>query len=224
MSDWVGFNDRYLTSEEKIINAQYILNYLLSKNWTKNSICGMLGNMEKESTLNPLLWESFQTGNFDVGFGLVQWTPSTKLINWCNSNNLNYNEMDSQLNRILWEVDNGDQWINNNLSFSDFTKSTSSPDELAMIFLNSYERPLDPNQPDRGTQAIYWYDTLNGGQNVPINEYVKLIYPYTFSTLNKISFTINKFKIINDYGNTLIIKEDGKFKKYRVNKSYVKSI
>nr|DAQ05978.1 MAG TPA: Morphogenesis protein 1 wall, phi29, hydrolase, infection [Caudoviricetes sp.] len=31
-----------------------------------------------------------------------------------------------------------------------------------MAFLANYERPLDPNQPSRGTQAQEWYEFLGG--------------------------------------------------------------
>jgi hypothetical protein len=71
--------------------------------------------------------------------------------------------MDSNLKRILYEVDNNIQWINSNMTFEEFTHSTDTPYNLAMLFLSSYERPAEPNQPNRGTQAEYWYTNLGGG-------------------------------------------------------------
>ena len=73
--------------------------------------------------------------------------------------------MDNNLSRILYEVQNNLQWIATqtyNYSFSDFTQSTDTPYNLAMAFLANYERPLDPNQPIRGTQAEFWYSYLGG--------------------------------------------------------------
>lgn len=73
--------------------------------------------------------------------------------------------MDNNLSRIIYEVANNLQWIatsSYNYSFSDFTHSTDTPYNLAMAFLRNYERPADPNQPYRGTQAEAWYSFLGG--------------------------------------------------------------
>lgn len=163
-------SNSYLTIEQMKPNAQYILNYFLSKGWTKNAICGMLGNMQSESTINPGIWESLNEGNVSGGFGVVQWTPATKLINWCNSlsPSIDYHDIESQCKRILWESENEEQWVQNKpMSFKDFTHSTDTPENLAQVFIANYERPAEPNQPQRSTQARYWYGNLEGG-NVPI--------------------------------------------------------
>jgi hypothetical protein len=160
--------NRYLTQEEMKVNAQYIYDYLSAKGWTKNAISGMLGNMETESTINPAIWENLNSNDSTKGFGLVQWTPSTKYTGWCTTNNLIYTEMDSNLKRILYEVENGLQWGNDSdgnkppYTFQQFTKSTEDPYTLAMNFLWYYERPLVKNQPSRGTQAEKWFTFLKG--------------------------------------------------------------
>lgn len=43
----------YLNMPQMTENAKHIMSYLLDKGWTKNAICGMLGNMQTESTINP---------------------------------------------------------------------------------------------------------------------------------------------------------------------------
>jgi hypothetical protein len=73
--------------------------------------------------------------------------------------------MDANIYRILYEVTNNLQWIATqtyNYSFQEFTQSIDSPYNLALAFLTNYERPADPNQPQRGTQAEYWYEYLGG--------------------------------------------------------------
>lgn len=101
-----------------------------------------------------------------AGYGLVQWTPYTKYTNWIvNQGFLDPSEMDANIFRILYEVANDLQWIATiqyNYSFEDFTHSTDTPYNLGMAFLTNYERPLDPNQPIRGTQAQAWYEFLGG--------------------------------------------------------------
>lgn len=156
--------NRFLNDKEMKVNAQYIMNYLIGKGWTKNAVAGMLGNMETESTINPGIWQSLQSGNYEGGYGLVQWTPARKYTDWAKRNNLDFTKMDSQLKRILYEVKNNVQWIDvgSGLSFYDFTKSKKSAYDLGMIFLSHYERPRDSVQPERGQQAERWFDILSG--------------------------------------------------------------
>jgi len=177
--------NRYLSLEEMTINAQEILDYFLDKGWTKESVCGMLGNMQSESTINPGIWESLDEGNLQCGFGLVQWTPASKYISWADSEGYVRDDIEGQMCRIQYEVDNGMQWITKPsypMSFEEFTKSTENPSYLAEVFINNYERPFEPNQPIRGEQALYWFDTLTGeggGTNPPKGKY-KLVKPYIF--------------------------------------------
>lgn len=161
---WISGN-RYLGIDEMTVNAQEIMNQLTSRGWTKNAVSGMLGNMQTESTINPGVWESLSP-NVNNGYGLVQWTPATKLISWAESEGLDYTSGDAQLQRIDWEVANNQQWIATSqypMSFQEFKVSTLTPEYLAQVFIRNYERPRNPNQPIRSTQARYWYDNLEGG-------------------------------------------------------------
>lgn len=163
--------NNYLSMSEMTENAEYILSYLSTKGYTKNAICAVLGNMQSESTINPCIWEGLNQGDMSHGFGLVQWTPATKYIDWCGSQNIPYADMNSNLKRIIYEVDNNVQWINSldpkNRSFKEFMQSNDSPYDLAMVFIKAYERPANPDQPNRGDQANYWYETLTGGVIIP---------------------------------------------------------
>lgn len=156
----------YLSESKMKDNAQYILDYFLDKGWTKNAICGMLGNMQRESTINPGIWQNLDEGNTSLGFGLVQWTPSTKYFNWCDERNLPYDEMDSNLARIEWELENNVQYISTDAypeSFEEFTQSEESPEYLASVFLHNYERAGVSAEEERRTNARKWFDTLEGG-------------------------------------------------------------
>lgn len=151
------------------VNAQYILDYFVNQGWTTNSICGMLGNMQTESTINPGIWQSLDEGNMSGGYGLVQWTPATNYTNWADGEGLTWGNMDSNLLRIKYEVSQNIQWIHPTMTFYQFTQSTDTPYNLAMLFLAHYERPANPNQPNRGVQADYWYEVLTGGSPNPPN-------------------------------------------------------
>lgn len=151
---------------EMTANATYIYNYFRSSGWTKNSICAMLGNMQRESTINPGLWESLDEGNTSNGLGLVQWTPATKLIDWCNSNGLSYTNITAQCQRILYELSNNLQWISTNSypeTFRQFTQSTKSINYLTTAFLKNYERAGVEALSDRVAYANHWFNTLSGG-------------------------------------------------------------
>lgn len=152
----------YLDKPDMENNAKLVRDFFLPKGWTLNAICGMLGNMETESTLNPGLWESLQEGNMQGGFGLVQWTPATNLIDWAGSE---YLDGDKQCARIIYEYETGIEWIPTSeypMSWEEFKTSTQSPDYLAMAFIKNYERPFDSNQPIRGEQALAWFEFLDG--------------------------------------------------------------
>lgn len=146
-------------------NAKYIYPRLRGLGWSTNAICGMLGNMETESTINPGIWQNLDAGNTSLGFGLVQWTPSTKYTSWCAERGIDPAHMDSALARIEWELENGEQYYPTDaypLTFAEFKVSTKSPSYLAQAFLLNYERPADQTQPARSTQAEKWYTVLNG--------------------------------------------------------------
>jgi len=139
-------------------NAKYIYQYFKNKGWTCEAIAGMLGNMQAESGIIADIAE--RGGD---GFGLVQWTPRSKLINWANSLNLDYKEIEAQCRRIQWELENSHQFYSTSqypLTFKQYTQSTKNPAYLALAFLANYERPLNSNQPIRSTYANNWYDLL----------------------------------------------------------------
>ena len=156
-------SNSYLSVSQMYNNAMYIASYFYQHGWTINAIAAILGNMQTESNMNPGIWESLDEGNTEGGFGLVQWTPATKLINWCDSLHLSYKDIDAQLARILYEMDNGLQYYptdNYPETFKEFSTSTKSCEYLAGAFLYNYERPKSPNTEKRGEQARYWYYIL----------------------------------------------------------------
>lgn len=214
--------------EEMKNNAQLFANYFIERGWSKNAICGMLGNIQVESNINPGLWESLEEGNLQGGYGLVQWTPATKYIDWAVDN---YSDGNKQCERIQYEVDNNLQWISTdlyNITFKEFTTSDKTPHELAMIFLANYERPLNPNQPLRGEYAEYWYNTLNfNGDGGVIQGKCKLIknsiYPYDFFLGSKVNLTNKEFRLISTENNRAIIEDNNKFR-YTVFKKYLKML
>lgn len=152
------------------VNAVYIWAYLSVKGWTMSAVAGLLGNMQAESSINPGRWQSDSVGWESGGYGLVQWTPTTKYINWCNSEGFSDpSEMDNNLARIVYEVENKIQWYatdSYNFSFEEFTKSGEDAGTLAKAFLLNYERPADQSesvQNYRANNGLAWFSYLATG-------------------------------------------------------------
>lgn len=179
-------SNSYLTPSQQKDNAEFILAWLLARGWTKNAVCGMLGNMQTESTINPGIFENLNYGDLVNGFGLVQWTPAQKYISWAESKGYigyqNYGKLLPQLLRIEYERENNIQWIDGSMSFHEFSRSTDTPYNLAIKFITAYERPADPNQPIRGQQANAWFNLLSGTGEKPAFPTVKdksyISYPF----------------------------------------------
>lgn len=162
----VTTKNEYLSLEEMTGNAQYILDSLIYQGWTRSSICAMLGNMESESTINAGIWENLIANDMSKGFGLVQWTPATNFTDWADSLGYSWYDIDKQLERINYEIDNSIQFYPTStypMTFAEFKASTDSVETLAQVFLYNYERPASLDQPWRSTQARYWFDNLEGG-------------------------------------------------------------
>lgn len=159
-----------LTTAEMKTNARYIYSALLANGWTAYAISALLGNMQAESSLNSGRWQSDIPNATSSGYGLVQWTPATKYINWATENGYtDPSEMDANIARIVYEVNNGLQWIAtsaHDYSFKTFaTSNDKSVSELAKAFLLNYERPADQSasvQSYRAELAEDWYSYLLG--------------------------------------------------------------
>lgn len=170
-----------LTTSQMRVNATYIFSYLKDKGWSTNAIAGLLGNMQHESAINPGRWQSNKVGAMSGGYGLVQWTPASKYINWCTSmGKSDPSEMDNNLDRLIYELENGKQYYKTSaypLTFKQFVKSEESPYYLACAFAWNYERShtvlygsdsaKESLRQKRGGSANTWYEYLTGVTPTP---------------------------------------------------------
>lgn len=180
MSNWIAGN-YFLNETQMQNNAKIIYNVLATEGWSKNAIFAVLANMEAESTINPGIWENLSYGNMSGGYGLVQWTPASKYINWAGSDwETNY---DKQISRLFYELATpGSQWVLRSpyagWSFSDFAYSTADAYTLACVFAWNYEGSAtvlwgtdsekEALKQYRGNLAIKWANFFdNYGGDVP---------------------------------------------------------
>lgn len=177
--------NRWLTLAEAEENAREIYAYLagasVENRWTSYAVCAMLGNMWVESHINPAIWQGLNEGNLSGGYGLTQWTPATKVLNWLKDNGYPLDSGTGQLEKIKAEVPalpsdeiNG-QWLKTSkypYSFYEFTQWTAGESVesmlkmLADMFMRNYERPRDLNQPTRGKMAWYFWQKFYNGEDI----------------------------------------------------------
>ena len=172
-----------LTAEEQEINATYIYNELRNAGFTKNAACGILGNMESECGFNPGAWQVLN--NTSKGFGLVQWTPATRFLDYaCDNNiitsataaavnNLTNSDpqalMDAEIACMQWCCTHGDFFAPNSsmqhsgysMTYSQYKASTLDAGTLAIVFHDHYERSAataENLQTYRAAYATKWYN------------------------------------------------------------------
>lgn len=155
------------TSTEARANAWEVYNYFrgLGNPWEIVSIAAMCGNMMLESTLNPYIRETTQSG----AFGLVQWiTHKQDMISWAQSQGLRATSGPAQV-RYIEQERNGidDQWQGRQeyvgMRFSDFAYNTRGYDlqTLTHCFWRCFERS-NAYQTDRELYARYYYSMFTG--------------------------------------------------------------
>ncbi len=146
-----------LTSQQMHDNATIIYNQLSDTGWSHNAICATLGNMQHESvTINPGRGEDGGGG----GYGLVQWTPASKYLDWASQNNYKKDSLPGQVEFLVYSMQPGQgEWLNNSnayLSYDQFIHSDASVAYLTEVFMWSYERPGVPHLDRRIECAEYW--------------------------------------------------------------------
>jgi hypothetical protein len=162
-----------LTMPYMQVNAWYILSFFQDEGWTVNAVAAILGNMQAESTINPGRWQGDNVGS-GPAYGIVQWDPWSKYVDWCTEQGFSDpSEMDNNLARIMYELENGGQWYatsDYDLSFEEFSTSYETPKYLAAAFVKNYERPADQSASVlayRGDLANAWYEYLTGHEPPP---------------------------------------------------------
>lgn len=160
--EWVSSN-AYLGETDMQNNAYVFYSIMANKGYTLNAISGMLGNMQRESTINPGIWQNLDEGNYSLGFGLVQWTPATNYTNWATVNGYEIGDGDGQCVWLDAMTVSSGQWIvtsDYNMSWDEFKVSTESPEYLASAFLKNFERAGAEYEEERRANARKWYNYL----------------------------------------------------------------
>lgn len=141
---WYG-NEYGITDEQMRDNAGYIWNFLGSNGWSLQAVAGILGNTEYESGMNPAIWQNLDPTDTGNGYGLVQWTPSTKFTDWASERGKDITAMPTACERIIYEKDNNLQWRTSSDFPIGFQRYWNTQNHSAYYcggaWLLNYERP-----------------------------------------------------------------------------------
>lgn len=161
---------KYFNQSKQENNATEFYNYFTNKGATIEAICGMLGNIQRESTLNPGIKQGSSTS---LGWGLIQWTPSTVLTNWCKTYGYNWYDGSAQCERISCEGEGtkgaGGCWLPTSeyaYSWSEFLALTDVA-EATKAYLYERERAGIGALDLRLQYASEWYEYFSGKPPTP---------------------------------------------------------
>lgn len=129
-------------------NAERVYNFLVGKGLTPIQAAGILGNMMAESSIQPMRLEGtasdvetpadqYPGGN--IGWGLVQWTPGSKMIDPTIAEGKDPNDLGVQL-EFLWNQLEGNPPLPEKAG-GDAVKSSTTIEEAVKAFESGYERP-----------------------------------------------------------------------------------
>ncbi|MBQ6806244.1 MAG: hypothetical protein IJO97_02285 [Lachnospiraceae bacterium] len=177
-----GTSKEPLPDEQQTANVEYIYDYLRQEGWSKEAICGALGNINEESHFNPGVWQDAE--NIYLGYGLTQWDDGADFLAWAGldaetanyiANNSPQRLMDKELEFLLITcnpntTDTQCRWYGTlgynspyDMSFEEYKVSTHSVGDLALVFHGSYERSADGEKglSERIAAAEAWYEYFN---------------------------------------------------------------
>ena len=146
----VPHEQRYLTEEESFNNYKCIYEYFRGK-WSDLAIAGFCGAISGESGGNPNIFQNLNQFSLPTqyeGFGLVGWTPYTRITNWLNERGYSVDQygvaecikIEEEWNRNATNA----EWIptsSYNVTFKEWSQLTDKPMEwMVYAWLLDYGR------------------------------------------------------------------------------------
>ena len=136
-------------------------NFFIAQGLTTSQTAGIIGNMRAESYFNPEQLENnapgvntpyteltaAQINDINLGWGIVQWTPSSKFIDPTLAANGDPNDLGTQLNYLWGELTGNDAGVLANI------KMTTTPQAAADVFVSQFEIPYDIKGDEPGREA-----------------------------------------------------------------------
>ncbi len=179
-------------------NQKQIYTYL--RNTMKLNVaaaCGVLANIEYESSFNPKLEGDKVDGKY-TSYGICQWHASRKtaLINYCKENGYNYKELEGQLHYLEYELKNDYPKVYNYLKNVD--NMAQGAYDAGYYWCYNFEIPSD-----KATKA-------KQRGNVAKNDYWPDYYEQELNSSSlKPPTTVKSDKSVYDFGDSITITWSG---------------
>ena len=163
--------------QEKVWNA------LISQGYSEYAVAGAMGNIQHESGFDNNIIEEGYT-EYNGGIGLCQWTNSPErtsttgpgarnqmLKNYAALKQTAWQDVDTQIEFLITELNNGvgpaegfavNQLLNSHGYNRKSWINASSPEDAAVAFCWSFERPKSPNLTERKNSARMYYEKYKG--------------------------------------------------------------
>ena len=142
--------------------AEKIFLYLISSDqhaYTPKQACGIMGNLQHESGLNP---KAVSQVPGEESFGLAQWNPAVnrkqELFEYCTLNGYDPTSLNGQLKFLKYDLDKTPGYrVDKNLGD---LKDAPTVEIASKIFEFRYERPQPGSTDTRIAEAKKFYDRL----------------------------------------------------------------
>ena len=151
-------------------NQHKIFNYFVSKGYRPEWAAGIIGNMKIESHFDPEDYQGDEKSHAlppgTLGWGLVQWTPPSKILAYATSVHQDPSLLSTQLDFVYKQLE-GTAPNDNEKNAGEQLKTTTTAYDAAVSFLQYYERAADhapdgPNAHARGDYAVSFLAGING--------------------------------------------------------------
>ncbi|CAN5374502.1 hypothetical protein BH10PAT3_BH10PAT3_1780 [soil metagenome] len=141
-------------------NQQKAFNYFVGKGYKPEWAAGIVGNMINESSVEPMRLQGTASGvetpsstleasgnlnKTSIGWGLVQWTPPSKLVTSSKEAGIPFEEIDTIAYQLefVWKQLEGTAVGSNEKNAGDKLKEAITPEDAAVAFGRYYERFQD---------------------------------------------------------------------------------
>lgn len=166
-----------LTAAEKYDNAILTYYALVHLGFTDEAAAGVMGNIQAEGDFNPGQWEHGHNMAPSSGYGMFQYTPSTKYTAYAAIQGVDISNPDQNGPcQIQWLDDHPSQWNASAAGYSyDAYKQLTDERTAAIAWMLYWERPASTSpaqQQARANNASYWLNEIrNNFPSDPGGEY-----------------------------------------------------
>lgn len=142
-------------------NFWYIFNKMVTTyGWTPYSAACACGSFSMESWFNPSAYQGYPPeipSNPKLGYGIIQWTPATIILNWMAANGYSRNDLDAEI-YYLCGVEM-EAWLTHNYDLQAWYNTSNYP-----IGYDTYTATTENDGHDIDWMVdAFFYNRLRGG-------------------------------------------------------------